>query len=153
MFPALGGVFPQVAPWFFDFTISGLPGTILNIFCIFGILVVPVAHELFFRQGLFASAAAGGNVRSAAIIASIVPALSLILAPLTAFLVFCMGLANCWLLRRTGRLLAPVVCSTVATAAGFLILWLTIRDAPSLSESIGDLMKSGQEQLLDKINK
>lgn len=153
MLPFLGGAYPQTLPWFFEFTFKSVPGTVRTIFCIVGILLVPLAIELFFRQGLYASAAASGHARTGAIVSSLVPALTLFLAPLTALLVVLTGLVNCWLLRRTGRLLAPVVCSTLATAAGFVLLWWILRGVASPSEWLGDLWNEGQQRIRDQLGK
>lgn len=153
MLPFLGGTYPQTLPWFFEFTFKTVPGTVRTIFCIVGILLVPLAIELFFRQGLYASAAASGHARTGAIVSSLVPALTLFLAPLTALLVVLTGLVNCWLLRRTGRLLAPVVCSTVATATGFVLLWLILRGAASPTEWLNDMWSESQERIRDQLGK
>ncbi|MEE2889408.1 MAG: CPBP family intramembrane glutamic endopeptidase [Planctomycetota bacterium] len=153
MLPVLGGAYPQTLPWFFEFTFKTVPGTVRTIFSIVGILLVPLAIELFFRQGLYASAAASGHARTGAIVSSLVPAMTLFLAPLTALLVVLTGLVNCWLLRRTGRLLAPVVCSTVATAAGFVLLWLLLRGAPSPTEWLNDMWSESQKRISDQLGK
>ena len=135
--------YPQITPWFFEFLSSG-GNDRLVVFTVVGVLVVPLAQELFFRQALFARASAAGRPLAGAVVASAVGAVHLWHAPWTALLLFGAGLGSCWVMHRTGRLLAAVASSMVAAGLGFALLWYGRYGLPTMTEFVDQLLGATQ---------
>ena len=113
LFVLTGDPAPHSALWAFTQFIPPVPGLIASILAV---AVVPLAQELFFRHHLYARMRAAGGAVRGALLSSILPALFLVAMPLGAALVFCQGLVCCRLYRSTGRLLAPVLLTSTASA-------------------------------------
>lgn len=89
---------------------------------ILAVTVVSLGQELFLRHHLYARMHAAGRGVQGALLSSCLPALFLVAMPLGAVLLFCQGLVCCWLYRRTGRLLTPLLVTCTATAGFFALI-------------------------------
>lgn len=150
--PGGWAIYPQTGPWWFEFLVSRTNDRLI-VMTVLGMAVVPLAYELFFRQALFARARAAGRARAGAVVASAVGAAHLIHAPVMALLVFGAGLGSCWVMHRTGRLLAAVVLSLVATGVGFALLWSGRIGAPSLTEFVQQILGTPTPKISDGLPK
>jgi len=116
---SLGGS-PQVLPWSLLIQVGTLPLDLL--YTGLGVLVVPVACELFFRHALYSRLAAAGHGRAGALVSSAMQALPLVIVPLAGLLLFLHGLVCCHIYERSGRLAAPLALSTTTAAVAFSLL-------------------------------
>lgn len=145
------GSYPQTTPWWVEFIEADERHTLI-FYTLVGTLFVPFVHELFFRD-LYARALAVGRGRTGAIISSAAGALFLMPIPLAALVMFVTGLGSCLLFKKTGRLLACITLSVVATAGGFALLWAEHADTPSWRTQVRQQLRQGIEKFGESLNK
>jgi len=106
------------------------------------VTIVPIGQEVFLRHHLYARMSAAGSGVKGALISSCLPALFLAALPSAALMLFAQGLASCWLYRKTGRLLVPILLSATITACFFALAMGLPGDMDSwLQETMSQLLK------------
>jgi membrane protease YdiL (CAAX protease family) len=106
------------------------------------ITIVPIGQEVFLRHHLYARMSAAGSGVKGALISSCLPGLFLAALPSAALMLFAQGLASCWLYKKTGRLLVPILLSATITACFFALDLGMPGDMDSwLQETMSQLLK------------